>query len=118
MNTYDHILNRLNLNDKQALQFYLEGASSEDPTECIKELSLLPIDNKAIHDGVRFAAQAYLLPDDDEVLLIANSQEEVEKLLYYVGGENEKNALLFKYGKVWIFNEAVAERFEQYKATD
>lgn len=82
--------------------------------ESLSYLTFYKVDNKKLHGCNYFHAKVYLSQDNEEdVFIVCNSQNEVDKIIYFVGGENEMD-LVAMFGNMRIFsNKSLYERFSR-----
>lgn len=84
----------------------------------LDHLTFFKADNKKVHEFNYFAAKVYLSQDNEnDILIIGNGQPDVEKIIYYVCGENTE--LTAKFGKVWVYSdEYLYHRFQDKISED
>ncbi len=94
----------------EVLRIYFSGNTNQS----LSYLTFSKIDNKKVHQYNYFGAKVYLSQDNEEdILVVSNSKEEVDKIIYFVGGENDQD-LVAMFGNVWVFcNESLYERFSR-----
>jgi len=96
---------QLNKEQLEVLRLHVNGAHSIDT---LSEYEFKKVDNKRIHT-MWFGAKVFL-GDDGETVIITGKRGEVNKVLYYVGGEGEESCL--HYGDMFLYeSEDLYERF-------
>lgn len=98
-------MNKIDLSEKelQVLKLYLDQDN-------LNYVTLFKVDNEKIHNCIFFNASVFLSQDKDEVYILG-SREDIDKILYYVGGEANTPDVVFE--DMYIFSsEDLYCRFE------
>lgn len=96
---------------KKMLEIYFH--EEVDSAQWAEELGFKKVDNKKVHDLVRFSAEVYVEVDGlEDNVIIFGSIKDAEKIIYYVGGEN--SAEIQMYFDEMVIYRGIGRRFEHY----